>query len=450
MSGINDVTPSAKVLRLIGRPLAAAMLDWSAWVHRKVESLSLLEGERARRRVSVDCSPVPIPWPDPSKSSRALSQSQSTQSVVPLALMRKGPIRDLDVVGDSGQILPVLTRSENALLAAAAMLVLIEASVPRGSLTGRVGGRRIRDAVWSRVWGVAHSEPVTAEAEARSLVVDFGLNETVEAIMMDLADNFVLCALIPSTQVGRRQVIKFSYHWDGVRRPSLGYYLRLAFAGIGYCSTRMLVEVPGVETANSYHLEVPAPLGLLVSDISPSDRVAGRWPAPGPIGHAHASRDYSGKPVAAVYLRLAGSGLLTTMFLYLVLAAGLLSLMRFYPEALENAAMNTDAVTALVTLAPALLFGLASRRSESSIVSRLLLPLRSIAGLLSAYFLGLSALLIFAGQQTVTDYVRWGLNATVLLGLLVGTGRTLTWLSTHIAPRDAARERRSNGRTSDA
>lgn len=267
---------------------------------------------------------------------------------------------------------------------------------------------------------------------------------------MDFADNFVLCALIPTERVGSRQVLKFSYHWDGVRRPSIGYYLRLVLAGVGYCSTRLLVEVPGVETANSYHLEVPAPRGLLVTDISPSERVGGRWPTPSPIGHAHASRDYRGQPLAAVYLRLAGPGLLTTMFLYLTGAVALLSLMRFYPTALENAALNTDAVTALVTLAPALLFGLATRRSESSIVSRLLLPLRAVAGLLSAYFLGLSALLILAAPENVSDYVRWGLDVTVLLWFVVGAGRAMTWLSTHIAPHETLIEERSGGRAGDA
>jgi len=357
--------------------------------------------------------------------------------------MRKGIIRDLDVADDAGRALPVLSRAENALLSAAAMYVLIEASSP-AAFDATPGSALSPSEIWKRVWRIADSNSQEAAEEARALIRDLNLNETVQAALVDLADNFLLCALIPSKSARSRQVIKFSYHWEGARGSSPTYYLRLALAGLGYCSTRMIVEAPGVETANSYHLEVPAPRGLLVTDIASAQAPRSGWPKPGPIGHVHASGGLGEDPVAAVYLRLAGPGLLTTMFLYLIVASSLLSLIRFYPGALVNAAANTDAVTALVTLAPALLFGLATRSSESSIVSRMLLPLRTIAGFLSAYFLGLSALLIFAGVESALMYIRFGLNATVVLAAVVGVGRTLTWLSTHIA----APERKGEDSTS--
>lgn len=345
--------------------------------------------------------------------------------------MRKGLIRDLDVQDDTGRALAVLSRGENSLLSAAAMYVLVEASVP--ALQKSTGMALAPAKLWERVWRIAESSSDVAREVARALIHDLGLNETVQAAILDLADNFLLCALIPKERAPARQVLKFSYHWEGAKGSTPRYYFRLGFAGLGFCSARVLVEAPGVDTANSYHLEIAAPRGLLVTDIASAEASRTTWPTPSPVGHVHASGGFGSVPTAAVYLRLAGPGLLTTMFLYLIVASAILSFMRFYPPALANAAANTDAVTALVTLAPALLFGLATRGAENSIVARMLLPLRTIAGLLSAYFLGLSALLIFAGPALAFAYVKWGLDATAILTLLVGTGRTLTWLSTHIA-----------------
>ncbi|MDN3311763.1 hypothetical protein QWJ90_12570 [Microbacterium oryzae] len=348
--------------------------------------------------------------------------------------MRKGLIRDLDVTDDEGRVLPILSRGENAMLSAAALYALIQASthVPIDSRADRYDS--LNDGVlWETVYEIACSDADGAREAARSLILRLPLNETLQATINDFAENFLLCALVPIERATTRQVLKFSYHWEGSRARVPGSSFRRAWSALGYCSSQMLVEVPGVDTAQSYHLEVPAPRGLLVTGMIPGEAGARpRLPEPEPIGHLHVAGSSLAAPLVTVHLRLARPGLLTTMLLYLVLASALLALMRFLPEALQKASENKEAVTALVTLAPALLFGLATRGAESSIVSRILLPLRCVAGFLSAYFLGLSLVLILAAPEGVFEYVKWGLDGTVLLTTFVAVGYVLTWLSERI------------------
>ncbi|HYI94255.1 MAG TPA: hypothetical protein VEX68_11975 [Bryobacteraceae bacterium] len=407
--------PAYEESKPLGKALASALLDWPVWAHRKVESLSLLEGERARRHVSIDASPPLVPWPVNGDDSRRRFK-HSEQVLVPLTRMAKGNMRDLDVVDDAGRPVPVLSRYENAYAATAALFVLVETQCLV----------RNPSQLWEQLFSVASGAPIEAKREAEALVKRLGLDETVSNLVVSLSENFLLCTLLPRAALKNRQVIKYSYHWE--RDPSDGFWghVRTALAGLGFCSTRMAIEVTAADTVDSYHLEIPAPEGLVVTRLKLNSGASESKSQPSVVGHVQGNLADAEEAIASAYLRLQGRGLLTTVTLYALLSVGLLGALLSYPSALTAATTKPDAATAVLVLLPALLFGLAARGTENSIVSQLLVPLRLIAGLLSVAFAGFAGILIVATEQVAHSYVVGAFWAAALLALVLVAGRLTT------------------------
>lgn len=124
--------PTQELLE-VGKEAAIAIALWDNWTHRKVESLNLLSGERARRRVSVDCTPPEIPWHETGILGSGIDQA----CLVPLALIRKGPpLKSLDVTDDSGRSIHILGRKANGLVAALSLAFWVSIDGTDGSLDG--------------------------------------------------------------------------------------------------------------------------------------------------------------------------------------------------------------------------------------------------------------------------------------------------------------------------
>jgi hypothetical protein len=84
-----------------------------SWVRRRVEEFSFLDGVRVSREMSVDFYLPP-------------SLADTDVVFVPLGLPRKVELRDLNVRDEAGRSLPVLTRTENATISAAMLLIQAE------------------------------------------------------------------------------------------------------------------------------------------------------------------------------------------------------------------------------------------------------------------------------------------------------------------------------------
>lgn len=136
----------------LGEALADALLQWSGWVLRRVESVHLLHGERGRRRNSIDCIPPPDPRLAYTPEERTKASIDDVQGLVmvPLAMVTKAPMRNLDVIGAEGRTMPVLGRSEDAQASLAALVHLWRKAVgePGDAVIGAL--RRVVEGETSR------------------------------------------------------------------------------------------------------------------------------------------------------------------------------------------------------------------------------------------------------------------------------------------------------------
>ncbi|WGX95423.1 hypothetical protein [Nocardioides sp. L-11A] len=281
--------------RELGRAVVDSIWASSGWCFRKVESVELLEGVRARRRVSLDCMPPPERHLAYESAERRRWRGPRGAAMVPLAFVAKGVVRNLDTEGPDGQPLPVLGREENGELAFAALAYQYEREV--GAITAR-----LRDELRAVVFG----DPVEAEAAVGRLFpvstetdeVEFGgVSGPLIDLAIDLARNFLLVVLVPRELVGTRTVLKFSFDWTALRsRAGLG---RSLLASAGYRTQPFRLDVGDPSWAASYHLEVrvQVPLTARFLHLPPAD--VGEEPAGSAQGAdtlIHASASYPDGP----------------------------------------------------------------------------------------------------------------------------------------------------------
>jgi hypothetical protein len=281
------VSTSGPDLRL-GGAVTLALLNLPEWAHRKVESLALLPGQRGRRRLSLDCTPTCIPWTDPARSD---DQSTAVPIVVPLTLMAKEVLRDLDVLDDSGRALPVLGSEANGTLAASAIAFMVNFSC----------GLTAVDENDELIQRIARAGTDVASEAAEELISKLGLDDKdflASLMIRDLAGGFILSAILPDDRAGVRTVIKWAYHWDTGRfapswRRGFGWLeliWKTTAAGTGHIPLQVEVDLNWADYAHSYHLECEAPAGIVckaitlpvdVSGVARVDRTTG------PIAHVN-------------------------------------------------------------------------------------------------------------------------------------------------------------------
>lgn len=365
--------------------LANHLIDWPLWCHRKVESLQLLEGERARRRVSVDCTP-----------SEDLVVGNRT--LVPLTWIAKGPMRSFDITDGSGTAVPVLGAAENGALCRSLVELILRAYRKQGRIDLTAAEQADLDVL---VFG----NRAEAEAARRRLFGDIGLGGFLLYFVTAVCNNFLLVAVLDSSAAGRRQVLKYSYHWElgpapAVPRVTLRSWVRwlryTTLAGLGLTDAALRVAIASADTAASFHLEVPCPPGLLSTSLeltggeggSPRDE---RLTA---VAHAHASFDRSSDPAAYVAMTLSPNGTHRTVTLAAWSTAALFLAALLVPGALGALKEAADGTASLLLFGPALLVATLARTGENVITSRLYTPLRVVA-------LGLAGLLFLAGASLV-------------------------------------------------
>ncbi|MGO4298756.1 hypothetical protein [Leifsonia sp. RAF41] len=386
-----------------GASLVLALINFPEWIHRKVESVSFLAGKRGRRRVSLDCTPPALSW--------AKDPTGATTSIyVPLTLMSKGVLRDLDVSDDTGRALPVLSTAENAQLAASALAFLVKFE----------HGVTVATEYWARLNAVVSgSEPESREL-AQVIVDELKLDVLAAGIFLDLASNFILATVLPATASNVRTVLKYSSHWEaGIASPYMPWWKRKPSefwtrlrAGTGHKSIRLWVSLYAVEYVDSYHLEVNAPDGLLCSRIEMPPDKNGNLPLDTdrtPVGHVHAHYDPVHRPAGPAVVRFAldQAGPLGRTALIAGSMCVLFAIFLFWPSAQTDLREGLDAATTLLLFVPALLIALNARGVESEFVRWFLLPLRVLSGGLSIVLVIAGGLLVMRASDAVNTAYWW-------------------------------------------
>jgi hypothetical protein len=400
----------------LGRDVTFSMLNWTIWVHRKVESLDLLPGAGGRRRVSVDCTPPKIAW----RGFDAPEADGSDGSLVPLTLMGKGPLLTLDVTDSGGASVPVLGRAANSVLAASAMAFILWAE--KGGDIEKIEVTAVLDQ-WDTIWEIASGPAPVAAAKAEELIRDQALEALPSKFFRDFSASFLLTVLLRSDQPQGRQILKYSYHWQIETNRKLWLITR---AGFGLTSLEIEVQLGSLYSARSYHLELRAPNGINFTGLSmPKDETrqrptsSSRGQVVHAIGHySYVEQGDAEMDGALLRFDLDSSRLLPRVF-WSGLGVGILFwLLRFLPGTFNALAHSTDAAIALLLFVPALIVGLNAREPENALVGRLQLPLR-------VYSICIALFLFISGSMLVLESSRYSVQLFWLIFAVATTFGTV-------------------------
>lgn len=272
--------------------------DWS-WVHRRVDQLRLTDETTLHRRVSVDFT-LPS-W----AGAPYRTQDGVPVHYVPLTLLSKRELTHFDLRDETGRTLPLLSSRRNRQLTTA---VLVAGA--RAALAGEFRGRpkEVPQDLLEDIWDVAHSNPADATERIRRLlhrsthVPDdsrlwrhlLAARPSFTRLAYDLARNVVIVVPLP-VRPAERRIVKYAYdHHVRLPRTRPGSALRrlgarhgrAAQAGAGeferlpklrlrrwvaraaaYAPKSVVVGVPAVAQARSYHAELASPDGMQITRL---------------------------------------------------------------------------------------------------------------------------------------------------------------------------------------
>jgi len=297
------------------KSIAATLFEnivfWERWIHRRVETLELLDDARVRRHVSVDFT-MPknlgtkgTTWPD--------------AVVVPIGLAYKEVFKNFASFGGTTAAVPVLTRTQTRIVTYFFLVGIAETLEKRsldperrrqllyviGSspaqararlniLRGRrpEPGRGIR--AQRRSWCNRHQpappgDPLWSQAP-------------LGAFMDDFAIAFLLMIVLPK-QPGHRLIAKYEHETD-LGRHSIGLrpgrLLRVALEKVGLAAARVRIPINSLGLSDSYHAEIGAPPGLAISRARLTIRRGREWVpiADDPVGIDRAHLHLESSPPA--------------------------------------------------------------------------------------------------------------------------------------------------------
>jgi hypothetical protein len=380
------------------------------WIFRRVESVSFVDDSTIRRRVSVDFAP-------PRDVIPALQMGSETVNVVPLALLKKEPLRNFDLWDESGKRLSLLTASQNAELSGAALLQYAEfvlATTPpplvANDLRDIAGpDQDISNAAVERMRAASDSA-----SGVRKQLVQHG---AFKGLMEDLLDNFLL--LVPVDTGPSRRVIKFAYDEPFELFPDRTAWDRWV-QSLSWSDTAIAFQVPAITNTASYHFELKPPLGLdaettLVQFAGDEIIELASEGRGHPETHLHVSGVETGRQnEVLVLLRAQYQGWLRIAAASVVFTAFVLGLGRWRLGAVIDSNIAGSAASLLVAI-PGVLTAVLARPGEHALAARLLFAIR-VAVLASSVCAYAAAASLLVGLSRETLFNTWW----VLFGIAGG------------------------------
>jgi hypothetical protein len=243
--------PYKRLAPSVGKACARLLLAERFWVHRRTETIDVLSHEHIRRSVAVDMT-VPEPF------RPLLTLPSGFGCLLPVATLRKGPLRNFDLRDEGGHALPAVSKAHNGAIATEILIyrasrALKDAGIESPSERLQTDLRRI-----------ATKPPSDADAGLNCLVEAARAGDQQAKIviqdpktgffLLDLAQNYILIAVVES--LAPRRIIKFAYDTaTNVGSAPL----------VGLAQHYLDIEVPGATRAASYHAEVVVPEELRIA-----------------------------------------------------------------------------------------------------------------------------------------------------------------------------------------
>jgi lysophospholipase L1-like esterase len=388
-----------------GIAIARLLATSTGWVHRRVESVAMVE-DTLRRRVSVDFT---LPDWTPGMT---VSWRQGQAWFAPIAVLAKQTLTSFDLCDETGRALPMPTSQQNGRVA---LLALEEAiALVAGEAIPEVARELIRRVVL---------EPVR---EARAAITDLSSaqqlppgvrsamrNGEVRDLAETLASGFIV---LVEAEPGTRRIIKFSYeepvqpvtplrqlfggrplNWSGARD--------LLAARLGWRPLRVWFFVSDVGAAASYHFELAVAKDLeVIEGALRTTTIPGMHVGPPPRRRLHmqVAAPSGSTGIAWAALRAQRRGLLR----------GVLLLSGFVAAVLGGASVAAHTIaTAPATAGPLLLAvpgamaAYVSRPDDHPLTSRLLVGARFLA--LASALCSFAAAGLAALDPTTAVLERW-------------------------------------------
>jgi hypothetical protein len=393
--------PYLEAAATIGSALVPLILAPSAWTHRRVETVDVLTFELVRRHVSVD-------FTVPAGLREQLSIPGTSQFVVPLATLRKEPLRHFDLRDELGGAVPVLGREHDGALAWAALLWAASNVAGIGELAPRVIDRL-------RLIATARGEEVRtllddfyADAAGDEQLALLAADDSMRLLLADLAENYVLAGVLDD--VGRRRVLKYSY--DSFHAPAASTWRRR----LGWEPLVIELDVPSATRAASFHAEVVMPEELrsdvaFVLDAATGDVLGADYDSDRVAIHAP-SAPAASKPRLVVAVATERAGFASAALGVAALAAGLLLLGAL---ADDLSAVTAGPPLSILLAGSAVFAGSVARAGEHRVVSAMLLGPRVALLAVAVAALVAAAVLAF---DLGRDAVVWGWRGAACVGVL--------------------------------
>jgi hypothetical protein len=413
----------------IGLMVYLLLLRPERWMHRRVESIEILDDRSIHRRVSLDIAIEPDQvFPKDQELDPA------TLGFTPLTLLRKEILRNFDLRDRHSQPLPMLTKEQIDKIAADSLILIAEGILEAALPTNLEHNLRF----------VVDAEPEIArrEFEYWSWAAKDPSNpdhSTWNALMTEdafldfsnsLVDNFMLLAAtdeLPS----KRQVLKLSYEEGFIDEDRSGSMSALSVV-FGWSRKSISVHVPAVSLDTSYHLEVAAPADLEIDaaqlrfeHVDPAgDWVPERVTVGGGLQRAHLYAGRVGsefRAKAVIYLRRQRdtyllSAFLTALLVCILLAFGLSRLDNLLGD--EHSGQSQTA-GALLLITPTLLAAYIARPGEHRLASKILKGVRALV--VGTAFCAIVAVgVLVAGYTTRTSRAIWSLDLVVASCIALG------------------------------
>jgi hypothetical protein len=227
-------------------------LSFPEWVERRVEHVVFLDDTTVRQRESVT-----LRWPEPSFFPRDARPQRGQTVYVPLDVLRKRPLIDVDVARADGSTFPILSTDRNGALSESGMTTAIW----QVSEDSRDGRGLEEDRSFQLIAALVKAPP----EQARELltVLDDPTDELgavlkepdeVRGLLRELAGNFLLLA--PATyEPGVETLLRYSYSQPLPWKLSV----RNVAATMGLIDFKSELTQLGIGYGASYHIEVEAP-----------------------------------------------------------------------------------------------------------------------------------------------------------------------------------------------
>ena len=386
--------------------LAAVLFSQRSWQLRKVETRLFQEGSYSLTRVSIDCVPQALPGLRYELNTSASAVAHSSV-LVPITYMQKGALRGFDMRDSNGNSMPVIGRAEYRQLMVDTLVYEVgPAAVERGDeATLRRALADVVDADRHEAEHVAEDLVVDGAYRGVRCIDPDGLSNYAANLILALADLYVLIALLPETQAGQRQVIKYEHHSteevdtrpernspSALARRLVALRDRLGITEGPVSRFRLAAGLDPLEVefdlshpagATSHHFEMVIPAGLKCASLA-MPVVAGQGDRntvdTTPTGVAHAAAAYNENPDQGVQVqfRVPFEGLRLHTTLVCLLTAAILLLGLLLPGAQHALLRASDGAAALLLAIPAVVVALAVGGREHVMVARMLRPLRVV------------------------------------------------------------------------